>query len=125
MVTRTREDVAALLEPFMAERNAGFWPTDGWLNLIVTIHERLAGNPNYRVVQIKEKFGGLVYAADGLTPDEREFVRDMEQMSARVCQQCGHEGDDVRIRQRGWYATLCAGCDTQPEPTRGYRLPQT
>ena len=98
------------LEPrFLDSGFCGFFPPDGWLDLVVELHRKLLPNPNYRIAQVKEKFGGLRFYVDGLTDAEQELVDAAEQESYGICQQCGSR-DDVEMRNYGWYATLCAAC---------------
>lgn len=118
-LTHTSEDVTAMLLPYMSEYNAGFFPPDGWLDLVVELHRKLIPNPDYRIGQVKEKFGGLRFYVDGLTDAEQELVDAAEQESYLICQQCGSR-DDVEMRHHGWYATLCARCDSGSDAPRGY-----
>lgn len=119
----TFEEVSTELKPRMASRNAGFWAPDGWLDLVVEMDTRLRTNPDYRIVQVKEKFGELRFYATGLTADEAEYVRDMETRSLTVCQGCGST-ENVAIRHAGWVATMCGSCWQQAQcpRSRGYAV---
>lgn len=113
--------VSAALKPRMAQRNAGFWCPDGWLDLVVEMDTHLQACPEYRIVQVKEKFGQLCFYASGLTTEEQQYVRDMEVRSLTVCQGCGSiEG--VKMRHAGWVATMCGRCWQQAQcpRSRGY-----
>ena len=118
---RTHEEVHTMLEPrFAASGFCGFHPPAGWLDLILEIDTHLAAtNPDYRIVQIKEKFGGLRYYTDGVSEKGREYVRNMYERSLGICQNCGNT-NNVAIRRHGWVATLCEQCD-QADNARGYR----
>ena len=88
----------------------GFDPPDGWLDLVMEIDARLAaGNPDYRIAQVKEKFGGLRFYTCGLTSDERLYVQEMETRSFGICQNCGTHAN-VGSVDAGWVATLCDVC---------------
>lgn len=88
----------------------GFWPPLGWLELVEEIHEHLLPNPNYRIWQVKEKFGGLRFYAYGLTEKERVFVHAKEKESTSICQQCGSR-ENVNLYNKGPRMTLCASCE--------------
>lgn len=102
----------------------GFEPPYGWLDLVLDTHEKLAHNPNYRIVQIKEKFGGLRYYVNGVTSEhDKNTIREAEKASSGICQDCGTT-KNVALRNHGWVATLCNTCDTHSETSataRGYR----
>lgn len=86
---------------------------DGWAALIVECHERLSEiDPNYKILQIKEKFGGLRYY---FTPSEsldQSLVNQMikiasycEARSFHICEICGNPGKlNTKLR---WHKTLC------------------
>lgn len=98
------------LTPRMAERNAGFWCPDGWLDLVVETDARLlAANPNYKIAQIKEKFGGLRYYIEGYTDETRAIIRDAEERSYDICQDCGST-EGVGSVDAGAVSTLCEAC---------------
>lgn len=118
---RTHEEVHDMLEPrFATSGFCGFHPPAGWLDLIVEIDDHLREvNPDYRIVQIKEKFGGLRYYTEGLTGEQRLYVRLMDERSFGICQNCGST-ENVDQRRHGWLATLCDACNHVDNP-RGYR----
>lgn len=99
------------LEPrFITEGFCGFYPPDGWLGLVQKIDDVLKVNPNYRIVQIKQKFGELRFYAHGLTGYEQAFVTEMENKSLYICEICGSENDTVAARNDSWILTLCNEC---------------
>jgi hypothetical protein len=80
----------------------------GWHHLIDRIYDMLEKNePNYVIVQVKEKLGGLrVYAEGGTVSKEGlEFIWGVEKQSLSVCEVCGAEGQ-LRT-DRAWYKALC------------------
>lgn len=116
------QDAQEYLKPRMAERNAGFWCPDGWLDLVLETDARLlAVNPDYRIVQVKEKFGGLRYYIDGKSDEARAIIREAEERSLGICQNCGST-EDVGSVDSGWVATLCRGCAESADrwQDRGY-----
>lgn len=87
----------------------------GWYNLIYTltncIDRRLehlnkdGGNRKVRIAQIKEKFGGLRYYADGDLDATMDGMIDLaESLSYTICEECGEPG---KLRSGGWIRTLC------------------
>lgn len=124
MRSRAQVEAMEILRPRFVETGfVGFDPPYGWLDLIVNLHQKLLDNPEYRIVQVKEKFGGLRFYSQGLTPEQRPLVRAAEEESLAVCQGCGSR-ENVEMRNHGWVATLCADCnyDAHTSATaRGYR----
>jgi hypothetical protein len=87
----------------------------GWYNLIYTltncIDRRLehlnkdGGNRKVVIEQIKEKFGGLRYYADGDVDEQMAGMIDFaESLSYTICEECGAPG---KLRSGGWMRTLC------------------
>lgn len=61
-----------------------------------------------RVAQIKEKFGGLRFYADGVPEGGRELIDEAERICSETCENCGNPG---RLRGQGWVLTLCDECE--------------
>ena len=91
----------------------------GWYPIIVKLDEQIAAiDPDYEVMQVKEKFGTLRYYCTG---DGEESVFNLimgaEQQSAVTCELCGASG---QMHERGyWLRTLCSDCAAR----QGYSLP--
>lgn len=92
------------------------WENDvglGWRPLVRELDAKLREiDPDYEILQVKEKFGGLRYYYE-----DREFNRTMralvaeaEAESFRVCENCG--SGEVRTSADGgyWIKTLCDPC---------------
>ncbi len=107
--TRFVEVLEGMRPRFCESGFVGFECPMGWLDLAHDLHTRLTENPDYRVVQVKEKFGGLRFYTEGLTHAEREMVYAVEAESFRVCADCGSR-NAVSLRDRGWLASLCDAC---------------
>lgn len=88
----------------------------GWYPILARLEERLREiDPDYRVYQVKEKFGDLRFYWAGRNFDAgRAAVADAEAEAARTCEVCGNPGD-LRSR-RGWFRTVCVECAQE----RGY-----
>lgn len=78
-------------------RFRGFECDQGWRRLIdSTLSDLALVCPDARVVQIKEKFGGLrVYLEDKSNDTAKEVLHDAEERSFTVCEICGEVGDRI------------------------------
>lgn len=86
----------------------------GWHSIIERLHEQLlAIDPDYEVVQVKEKFGTLSYYVasekEGFFDQARPFIDAAAEESSRTCERCG---DPARTRRGSlWWKSLCDACD--------------
>lgn len=85
----------------------------GWWPLIADLDRDLrAIYPDYKVVQVKEKFGSLRYYVEspppalpaGVAQRFSDRLREAEALAAATCEECGQPG---RPRDRSWIRTLC------------------
>jgi hypothetical protein len=92
----------------------------GWDNLLRMIDGALKEiDPDYQIMQVKEKFGGLRYytsLSERLTDEQRnqcyEIERTAEALSFCLCEQCGTT-NEVETKGWGggyWILTLCQQC---------------
>ena len=92
----------------------------GWFQIIEELTKELVEiskdfrDDSIKVVEIKEKFGGLRYCVDYDLPSEQitlieQTIRYWESKSYKVCSACGSEEDVVRSRKY-WEQTLCKNC---------------
>ena len=82
----------------------------GWYPILARLEERLQQiDPDYRVHQIKEKFGTLrFYFSSRHLDASLEVAADAEAESERTCERCGNPGS---LRKRnGWFRTVCDDC---------------
>jgi hypothetical protein len=89
----------------------------GWHAVLLRLHEQLgAVCPEYHVVDVKEKFGGLrvyIETAEGSTRGSLvSLIRAAEADASVLCEFCGAPG---RARSRGdapegWIKTVCDRC---------------
>lgn len=106
------------LEAPMPERSIDEWVGDvgyGWALLVRRLDANLREiDPNYRIGQVKEKFGGLRYYIDAFDGDTdtdlaNKLVRTAEDASFKICEDCGGPGD--RCAWNGfWIKTICPLC---------------
>lgn len=100
---------------------------DGWMRIILDTHKKLLYlDPDYRIDQIKEKFGGLRYYYTPSVKASRivgqimdDVVSAAENNCYRTCEMCGGSGYDVENKRsynvetrvlNGWYYTYCELC---------------
>lgn len=94
----------------------------GWWPIVEKLHKQLLKiDPDYKIGQIKEKFGGLRYyytsslvdsttQYDAVLQDQMQaLVRNAVAQCAEICEICGDTGS---LREyNGWVKTLCEPCD--------------
>jgi hypothetical protein len=101
----------AHIESLMHKDYTGYIECDhGWDELIIKCHEELiALDPNYVLIQIKQKFGGLRYyfetEADNRTRLKMyEVTGRYEALSLKTCEVTGEAG--VLMKHQGQYFTV-------------------
>lgn len=86
---------------------------EGWYQLVVDCDKELTAiDPDYQILQIKEKFGGLRYymtPSSNITEEQKdkmyEVISRYEAKAAQTCEATGKPG--VLMRSiGGWYRTL-------------------
>jgi len=83
---------------------------EGWFELIAElIRELIDAGWTREIRQIKEKFGGLRFYADGLPQNGIELINKYEKQSYQICEICGST-DKVRLCGHRWVKTLCDPC---------------
>jgi ribosomal protein L37AE/L43A len=86
----------------------------GWFEIIRDLTEEAAKVPGLKVMQVKEKFGGLRYYVDSDNLEElNRFVEktwEAGERSHRTCEDCGST-DGVKTEAINyWVSTLCGEC---------------
>lgn len=84
----------------------------GWHDLLVRLDRQLSAvQPDYEIVQVKEKFGGLRFYTTNVHPENMDTFRALidaaESESFRTCEECGGHG---KIGGDHWITTLCDEC---------------
>lgn len=64
---------------------------------------------DFRVVQIKEKFGSLRFYTNWVTEGIDEVIRQYENLSERTCIHCGEPATKIST---GWISPWCDDCAT-------------
>jgi hypothetical protein len=87
------------------------WTGDGWLPLIKLIDCYIAGyDPNYSILQIKEKFGGLrYYYSSTKTEESYAFVTLLTSLSTSICENCGVVDNNIVV-SGSWLKAYCDKC---------------
>lgn len=94
----------------------GKWlPDAGWDDLLLNLDRALSAiDPDYTLLQAKEKFGTLRFYTEmspGFDEDGALFfslVSTAEEQSAHICERCGAVG--AKTRSLAWIKTLCDTC---------------
>jgi hypothetical protein len=89
----------------------------GWSTIIEGLLERIENllpeKHEFKVAQVKEKFGGLrfCYEGRGIPKETREKIDKLvafaENLSFMTCEICGKSGARDSGGSRGWIKTLC------------------
>lgn len=110
------EGLAAIYERFGERHYRGFDVGQGWYGIIVRLDQAIAKiQPDYAVLQVKEKFGGLRYYCTRDGDDKvAALIRAAEEEASSTCESCGHVGDDVTTEGPGWITTRCPSCRSKP-----------
>jgi len=83
-----------------------FERSKGWKKLAEPILQA-AKDLDVKVVQVKEKFGGLRIHLNGGPQWLQDMAYRMEELSYHTCEYCGKEG---KPRNGNWIKTLCEEC---------------
>lgn len=75
----------------------------GWWNLVKPLIEQ-ANLEGATILQVKEKFGGLRFYAEGSSL-LNQMIDNAENESLKTCEECGKPGK--LSSRRGWLKTLC------------------
>jgi len=107
------DDIRSAHPCMFADRFRGFECGPGWAEVIdSTICELAAECPDARIVQTKEKVGGLrIYVEDKTDETAKAILRRAEDLSFSACEVCGDAGK--RIASDGWVRVRC---ETHREP---------
>lgn len=97
----------------------------GWRDLVVKLHNSLVQvAPDYRLCQVKEKFGGLRFYTNVRGSPENLVSRIIgyyEELSAKTCDVCGEPGEIKEIQRKdsnfGFVAARCKEHSTIEERT--------
>jgi hypothetical protein len=78
----------------------------GWYGIIKNlIEELLQAGWDKKLIQCKEKFGGLRFYIEGGTRHIHDIIRKYEKLSNETCEVCGEKGENMIINR--WLTTRC------------------
>ncbi len=64
---------------------------------------------DFRIVQVKEKFGGLRVYTNMQIPEISKIIERMESEVSTICDRCGST-EGTKLRTGGWWQVLCDEC---------------
>jgi hypothetical protein len=76
----------------------------GWSGLVTEAYDYLETHQNIKVIQVKEKFGGLRIYTDVYDEEADKLIINLETRSFTICEVCGRDG---KLRGGSWCQTLC------------------
>lgn len=94
-------------------RLGGFAVGSGWYHIVEALCDNIAGylknlkedaRPDFKVVQVKEKFGGLRFYVDNADETINGMIYMAESWADKSCEVCGNRGTQ---RGKGWIVVLC------------------
>jgi hypothetical protein len=119
---QTEKALQKILDRFEDGYSAYIGVGEGWYPLLFELDERLSEiDPDYRIAQIKEKFGGLRYYIESKRYDKaQEIVDEIEDRSYTICEITGKPGRPTR--KNGWIKTLSYEDFPDLEPVRDVEI---
>ncbi len=92
----------------------GFEVGKGWFNVIekhlpqMSAIVKKQNLTDFKVTQVKEKFGGLSFYTNYIIDEIDEIVDEMEEECSKTCEKCGNPGT---FRPDGWMRVTCDKCE--------------
>lgn len=104
-----KEDILDILSRIDPAYGVNIYFPPGWIPLVVNLHKQILSLlPDYKIHQVKEKFGTLRYYIDQHTDLVWHFIHEAEKQSAITCAMCSQPG---KLTRRFFnYSTLCDHC---------------
>lgn len=90
----------------------------GWASIVKEAVEKLEAK-GAKIVQVKEKFGGLRIYVDRHDDEINSIIEQAEWASEKICEFCGDPGKQVTINH--WLHNVCPNHDTL-EKIQQFRL---
>lgn len=101
---------------FGFECGKGWYPLLEELSKELSIEVKKSNLKEFRVTQVKEKFGTLRFYADNGNDKTRDLINDAESKSAKTCMTCGAE---AAVRYNTGYVTcICDSCEKKKQEER-------
>lgn len=89
----------------------GFECGDGWNDLLWRLCEdieKIGPGDEFRVLQVKEKFGGLRFYTGAAPSEVHDRISQAEDESYKTCEVCASKEDVTS--EGSWIKTLCGEC---------------
>lgn len=100
-------------QDFLKQRHAGnyVWRDvgDGWTRIVDGLFFA-ATRLGSKVLQVKQKFGGLRFYVDKESKELSKIIREAELEADKTCEECGSKEDVKKHSPKGWIFTLCRKC---------------
>ncbi len=112
MNTNLKQSLKAEFPQFFEKVSYGFDCGDGWFELLKRTCQKIKDlnpSPEFRFLQIKEKFGGLRLYVHEANEQIGHILSDAENQSVTICESCGTT-EDVTVGGVSWMKTYCKGC---------------
>jgi hypothetical protein len=101
----------------------------GWFKLVKPVleavdkynrdfKENIYNDNKIKIVDIKEKFGGLRIYLSYYLPELEILIDKVEELSYKTCEGCGTMNNVIIEQTNGWYKTLCDSCRKKFEEKR-------
>jgi hypothetical protein len=81
---------------------------NGWRGILDRLCDKLV-NTKCKIVQVKEKFGGLRFYVENETTEITHMIHEAELESYKTCEYCGTTKDVTT--SGSWLKTLCESCN--------------
>lgn len=94
--------------PFVWVKDIYFECDNGWISILENLFNQITKlniPDNFKIVQIKEKFGTLRIYAHNSTIEINKLIREAEITSFTTCEVCGELA--TLDRTKSWWKTLC------------------
>jgi hypothetical protein len=83
---------------------------DGWTSLVQPLIDRCQAE-RVKILQVKEKFGGLRFYIGGGSEELNKAIAEAESQSYKTCEDCGStDGVTTSAGGRYWLRSLCPAC---------------
>jgi hypothetical protein len=94
----------------------GFSIGEGWEPIVFELSRKikeLDKNKKVKVLQVKEKFGGLRYYMDFYSDEMNKLISAAEKECYDTCEHCGTKEDVTTESINNWVKTLCKKCNEE------------
>jgi len=118
----TKKEIQEQYKDLFSDKFYDFSISDGWLAIITSLLKSIKNDimyndmPEVKIIQIKQKFGGLRVYYDGGDDATRGMVTMAMAIAEETCEDCGSTEDISQTS--GYIRTLCTKCKNNHEVER-------